>query len=259
MFESLTNKLTGKQSSSGKEPSQGKKPALRGLDYGAQTDALKPKEGPPEGSKGMAGRVKHFFGMGGKSQKGAPDPAKRAAYEGVIGAMTNLDAFTNNFIGRVPQFQRDSMNSGSPEMAERCAPLASNAAMLSSASDRVFAAFGTFIKNGDDAPLRAAIDTYVRRAVTIRMVLTGLVGPGDSRAANGLLINALGPDKMTGGVVVGPKDAAKGKKVGGKAEAPMASGQLPMGNHVTGQALRVSGEAFVTECDNLRALVDGLG
>ncbi|TNF31155.1 MAG: hypothetical protein EP329_12790 [Deltaproteobacteria bacterium] len=260
-FDFLKKSLGGKSGAQNVgSPSKGS--ALKGIDgHAAQEAALAPKGG----MAGLGARVKDFFGVADKGKSGAKggakkpiDPAMKAKYDAAIGGMTNMIAFANNFIHRIPQYQQDSAQSGDTEAAEKCGPLLQRAGQLDSAYTRVLAAYGRYERTGDDAPLKNALEQAMTIAVAMRIVLTGLRGPGDSLGANGLLLD-LFSHKTHGGVMVGPKDAAKGKKMAAPEDKGMATGQLPMGALVSGQAVRVYGGQFVTECDSFRKHVAALG
>lgn len=239
------------------EPPKAQSKVTKAMGFDEAEDALKPnKADKPD--KAALPSLRHALKLGKKEVDPATQKAALAACDPIGQAMSQA----NNIERRALDFNADCKKEGStqPELAAKVSRLAAACKKFDSVGSRLIAAHADFQKRGFMTPLKAAIDDAIKAGREVRVLLTGLTGPGDSVAEGSLMGDFFAVS--VNGVQAGPKDTAAGKVPDAPAKGHDTQGaMLPMGGGGAGiwaKAIRGYGADFVTYYDRIVTGAAGL-
>lgn len=204
-FDFMKKKSSADKGDTKTESPKSTKNNAKAMGFEEASDALKPDKDPKAGKSAMPS-LRHALGVGKKEV----DPATKKAVTNAIGPIDQAMSYALNIGRRCGTFNEGAAKEGggNPEVMARVSKLASACKKFDSAGDRLIKAHQDYMKRGFMTPLRAAIDDAVKAGMEIRLLLTGLRGPGDSVAEGGLVADFFA--SSVNGVQAGEKDTAAG-------------------------------------------------
>lgn len=227
----------------------------KAMGFEEASKALMPDKDP---GKKTSVSLRHMLHVG---QKDA-DPKTQRAVTAAVGPVDRLLAVASNFQNRTGSFLEDARKDGaSPAVIARVEKFRSLNKKMTGKAEKVVAAHQDFMKRGFVTPLKAAIEDLFKVALELRLLLTGLPGPGDSVAEGGLLVNIL--KDAVDGVQLGARDEAAGKTLTGT-QAPVSDAAVPLplsggsGHGLWSRALRNYADDFIVYFDAFAASAKGL-
>jgi len=187
------------------EASKSTKQNAKAMGFAEADEALKPDK-DPKAAKNAMPSLRHALKLGKKEV----DPAQQAAVTDAIGPIDQALSYALNIGRRAQSFNSDAANEGAtnPKLAAEVSRLASACKKFDAAGNRLIKAHQDYMKRGFMTPLKAAIDDVVKAGMEVRLLLTGLKGPGDSVAEGSLVADFFA--SAVNGVQAGKNDTAAG-------------------------------------------------
>lgn len=258
-FDFMKKKTTPDKGDAKIEATKSTKQTAKTMGFAQAEDSLKPDK-DPKAAKSAMPSLRHALKLGKKDV----DPATQAAVTKAIGPIDQAMSYALNIGRRASMFNADAAKEGAtnPQLAARVAQLASACKKFESAGSRLLKAHEDYMKRGFMTPLKAAIDDVVKAGMEVRVLLTGLQGPGDSVAEGSLTANFFFGGTVANGVQAGDKDTAAGKVPDAPAKGHDTSATpLPMnggGFALWAKAIRNYAVDFVSYFDQFATGVAGL-
>lgn len=258
-FDFMKKKTSSDKGEAKIEATKSTKQNAKAMGFQEAEDSLKPDKDPKDAKRAMPS-LRHALKVGKKDV----DPAQQAAVTKAVGPIDQAMSYALNIGRRAGSFNADAAKEGAtnPELAARVARLASACKKFDGAGERLLKAHQDYMKRGFMTPLKAAIDDVVKAGMEVRILLTGLQGPGDSVAEGSLTADFFFAGTVVNGVQAGDKDTAAGKVPAGPAKGHDTSATpLPAGGGgyaLWARAIRGYAIDYVSYFDRFAMGVGGL-
>lgn len=237
-FDFMKKKSGDKGEAKAEAPKSIKKQA-KAQGFADGEESLKPEKETNGAKSGGMPSLRHALKVGKKDTT----PAERRAVAHALGGLDTSMGYTVNLERRGAEYKQNASKdpNANPELLVKLSSMVSLCKKYQSAGERLLAAYADYEKRGFMTPLKAAIQEVTKVGMELRVLMSGLRGPGDSVADGSLLSNVLRCD-----VVNGVQGGAKDKEAGKVPDAPAK------GHNTEGASLPLSGDGYALMAQALR-------